>query len=337
MQMLYILGFALFTTMLVMVASIAPRRSGLSTFELERRKKEGSESAADELRREVLLEDILSVRHAAEALLLVLVAAASLAAFDMWLGLIAALAVALFYGRLAQYELVQTWVSRLYEHHEATLLGFVEHHPHLGRILKTVAAPHDDTRICSRQELEHLVEQSGAILTGDEKRHIINGLHFNEKTVEQIMTPRGVVDTIAKSELIGPLTLNDLHKTGHSRFPVIDGDIDHVIGVLHIKDLLTLGKKDSETAEQAMEKKVFYIHQEQTLQHALAAFIKTRHHLFIVVNGYRETAGILTLEDCIEALLGREIVDEYDLHDDLRAVAERNAKSNNNPSQGTNV
>ncbi len=86
-----------------------------------------------------------------------------------------------------------------------------------------------------------------------------------------------------------------------------------------------------------MEKKVYYINQAQTLQHALAAFLSTQHHLFVVVNGYRETAGILTLEDCIEALLGRKIIDEFDTHDDLRVVASRNAKQHNNPPHATNV
>jgi CBS domain containing-hemolysin-like protein len=191
--------------------------------------------------------------------------------------------------------------------------------------------------LCSREELEHLVDTSGNLLTNDEKKLIRSSLHFKERTVDEIMTPRGVVATIPKDELIGPLTLDELHRTGFSRFPVIDGDIDHVIGVLHIKELLTVGHRDSETAAQAMEKKVYYINQNQTLEHALAAFIKTRHHLFIVVNGYRETAGILTLEDVIEALLGREIVDEFDLHDDLRVVAERNATHNNNPRHATNV
>jgi len=86
-----------------------------------------------------------------------------------------------------------------------------------------------------------------------------------------------------------------------------------------------------------MDSHVYYVNQDQTLDHALAAFIKTRHHLFIVVNGYRETAGILTLEDVMEALLGKEIVDEYDVHDDLRIVAARSARDNNNPPHSTNV
>ena len=53
------------------------------------------------------------------------------------------------------------------------------------------------------------------------------------------MTPRGVMNTVAKEDVIGPLLLDELHKTGHSRFPVTDGDIDHIVGILHIRSLLT--------------------------------------------------------------------------------------------------
>lgn len=152
------------------------------------------------------------------------------------------------------------------------------------------------------------------------------------------MTPRGVIDTVAKSDVIGPLLLDDLHKTGHSRFPVTDGDIDHIVGILHIRSLLTLdhGKKTSRV-EKAMDKKIYFIDQDQKLERALSAFIKTRHHMFIVVNGYRETAGILTLEDTLEALLGRKILDEFDVVDDLRALAARNPHKNNKSSLATDI
>jgi CBS domain containing-hemolysin-like protein len=86
-----------------------------------------------------------------------------------------------------------------------------------------------------------------------------------------------------------------------------------------------------------MDPKVYYIHEDQTLEHALAAFLKTHHHLFVVVNEYRETVGILCLEDVIEALLGRKIVDEFDAHDDLRAVAAHNPRSNNSSSKSHDV
>jgi CBS domain containing-hemolysin-like protein len=131
--------------------------------------------------------------------------------------------------------------------------------------------------------------------------------------------------------------LDDLHKTGHSRFPVTDGDIDHVIGMLHIQDIFTLDAKRSVTAEKAMEPRVFYIREDQTLDHALVAFLRTHHHLFIVVNEFRETVGILSLEDVIEALLGRKIIDEFDTHEDLRLVAMRNPRGNNHPLKSEDV
>ncbi len=111
---------------------------------------------------------------------------------------------------------------------------------------------------------------------------------------------------------------------------MIKGDIDHVVGILHLRDLLSLDVRRSVTAEKAMEKKVYYIHQNDTAEHALAAFLKTRHHLFIVINAQRETVGLVTLEDVLEALLGRQIVDEDDIHADLHAVAEQKGRANNN-------
>ena len=337
MQTVLLIGFFIFGASLTLVASMMPRRAVLSTFELERRRSEGSETAAQELAREVLIDDVLSLKHATEALLLVIVVLLSVGGFGLLIGILVALGVSLVYGRLARIEFIHAWANRMYEQWEPSLLAFVERTPRLAKLLRTVSQAVPEAEISSREELEHLVEDAGHILTDDERKLIINGLSFNERRVEEVMTPRGVVETIAKDELVGPLLLDELHRTGHSRFPVIDGDVDHVIGVLHIKELLSLDDKSTKTAGQAMEKRVFYINQDQTLDHALAAFIKTRHHLFVVVNGYRETAGILTLEDVMETLLGREIVDEFDVHDDLRIVAARNAKSNNNSPQGTNV
>lgn len=337
MQTVWIICFGVALAALVLVASITPRRSALSRFELHRRKEGGNASARAELDRELVLDDVVSLQRVIVALLLVICVLAAVGAFDWVFGVLAAVLVALGYGRLTQIDGVRGLADRLYHPYDEPVITFVKKHPMLGKVLRNISLELNDPTLSSREELEHLVESSGHILSADEKRLIVNGLHFSEKTVESIMTPRGVVDTIAKGEIIGPLVLDDLHKTGHSRFPVIDGDIDHVIGVLHIRELLTLGNKASQTAGEAMEKRVYYINQEQTLGHALAAFLKTRHHLFVVVNGYRETAGIITLEDVVEALLGRKIVDEFDLHDDLRTVAAREAKSNNSSPHGSDV
>jgi len=332
-----ILCFSAALAVLVLIASIVPRRSNLSRYELHRRKDAGSETAAEELDRELVLDDVMSLQKALAALLLVVTVLCAVAAFGWLFGTIAAVLVALGYGRLAQFDAIRVLADKLYQPYDAALVGFVKKRPIIGKIIRNISLDVNDPMLSSREELLHLVESSGHILTGDEKKLIVNGLHFADKTVESIMTPRGVVATIAATEVLGPLVLDDLHKTGYSRFPVIDGDIDHVVGMLHVRELLTLGNKQSQTAREAMEKKVYYIREDQTLDHALAAFLKTRHHLFVVVNGYRETAGIVTLEDVIEALLGRKIVDEFDLHDDLRAVAAREAKSNNNSTNGVDV
>jgi len=149
-----------------------------------------------------------------------------------------------------------------------------------------------------------------------------------------------VVDTVPQHEILGPLVLDGLHKTGHSRFPVISSDIDHVVGILHLRDVLTIdsSKKHTARVDTAMSKKVLYIRQDHTLSQALSAFLRTHHHLFIVINEFSETVGILTLEDTLEALLGHKIVDEFDAHDDMRAVAARQAaKKANQPAGATEV
>jgi CBS domain containing-hemolysin-like protein len=194
-----------------------------------------------------------------------------------------------------------------------------------------------NVRLSSREELHHLVETSGSLLSADEKALISHSLTFNDRAVKKIMTPRSVIDSISHKELLGPLVLDDLHKTGHSRFPVVDGDIDHVVGMLHIQDLLTLDTKRSTTAAKAMEPRVFYVREDQTLKYALTAFLRTHHHLFVVVNEFRETVGLLSLEDVIEALIGRKIIDEFDAHDDLRAVAAHNPRGNNHPEKREDV
>lgn len=337
MQTVASIAFLVVGIALILVTGIWPRRAVLSQFELERRRKQGNATASEELRREVLLDDVMSLKHAVEALLLVITVLLSVAAFGMFIGTLVAVIVALEYGRIARIEVIRGWAMRLYEQSESALLTFVERAPQLFSLLRSVNQVVPETEISSREELIHLVGEARGILTEDEKKLVCNGLTFKDMRVESIMTPRGVLSTINKEEVVGPLLLDELHKSGHSRFPVVDGDVDHVVGVLHIKELLMLDDKTTKTAEQAMERHVYYINQDQTLDHALAAFIKTRRHLFIVVNGYRETAGILTLEDVMEALLGREIVDEFDVHDDLRVVAARNAKTNNNPPGATNV
>lgn len=321
-----------------MVSSVAPKRSRLSKFELTRRREAGDVTAEAALRREATLGDVLSVQRVLSALFLVIFVALSVVAFGWLWGIILAVAVALEYGALARLPAVHDNTQKLYEQYEERIIRFVRDNEAVFRLFRNVSTSVSDTMLDSREELAHLVEGSGQLLSNDEKKLLLHGLEFGSRQVSEVMTPRGVIDSIGKRELLGPLVLDTLHKTGHSRFPVTDGDIDHIVGVLHIQDLFVLdAKQRSSTVEKAMEPRVFYIREDQTLEKALAAFLRTRHHLFVVVNEFRETVGLLSLEDVIEALLGRRIMDEFDMHEDLRAVAERNLRGNNEPKSHEDV
>jgi CBS domain containing-hemolysin-like protein len=339
MMLFMVLVCTIVFLLLVAVSGFVPKRSTMSTYELERRKSYGDKTAVKILDRERLLGDILSLQRAVSALLLVILVTLLVATFG-WLGGTAlALLVALEYGSVARLGLFQRRSQKFYENYEERLLVLAAKHGRgfLRLVRNVTPVPAVDAQLASREELQHLVAQSRSLLSEDEKKLIAHGLEFNSREVNEIMTPRGVIDSISKRELLGPLVLDDLHKTGHSRFPVTDGDIDHVVGMLHIQDLFTLDAKRSVTAEKAMEPRVFYIREDQTLDHALAAFLRTHHHLFIVVNEFRETVGILSLEDVIETLLGRKIIDEFDTHEDLRLVAMRNPRGNNHPLKSEDV
>jgi CBS domain containing-hemolysin-like protein len=325
-------------SLLVVAAGITPRVSQISRFELERRKSSGDKAAELAMQRETLLVDVFSLQRVLLALFLVIFVVLSVVAFGWLFGIILSVIVALEYGRIARVGVWQRQSQKLYEKHEQSILRFVKKFAGILRLMRSITPETNNSmRLSSREELHHLVETSGTLLSNDEKTLIAHSLTFNNRAVKEIMTPRGVIDSISYKELLGPLVLDDLHKTGHSRFPVVDGDIDHVVGMLHIQDLLTLDTKRSTTAGKAMEPRVFYVHEDQTLGHALTAFLRTRHHLFVVVNEFRETVGLLSLEDVIEALIGRKIVDEFDAHDDLRAVAAHNPRGNNHPENREDI
>jgi len=325
--------------LLLILTAMQPANSKLSVFELKRRVVLGDKSAEVVLTRESLLGDVVSLQRVLTALMLVIVVLLSVVTFGWLVGIFVALFVALEYGSIARLKIIKSLSHKIYLKLEPYIFNFVQKAPFLFKLLRSVPLDNNssDWQLGSRIELEHLVGESNGILTADEKKLIVHSLEFSDQLVGTIMTPRSMINSIKDSEFLGPLTLDDMHKLGNSRLPVIKGDIDHIIGILNLRSLLTLDIKRSSTAEKAMDPKVYYIREDQTLHHALAAFLRTRHHLFIVVNEFRETVGLLCLEDVIEALLGRKIVDEFDAYDDLRAVALHNPHANNHPEKREDV
>ena len=315
---------------LVIVAAMRPVYSPYSLSELERRAKHTA-AFKRELERQKQLGDIQTLLRVVTELLFVITTLLLVVTFGWFFGIVFAVIVALFYPALARLKLFTRPGWSLYDSLEPSLLTFVKKFHKLFLFLRDTPFYHPEQyrRFDSREELSELINEAKEVLSSEERTLISSALIFQDKTVESIMTPKNVIDSIKKTEFLGPLVLDELSALGHSRLPVIDKDIHHVVGILHLRDLLSLDNKRSVTVEKAMEPRVYYIHHQDTLEHALAAFLRTRHHLFIVINDERETVGLLTLEDVIEALIGRRIVDEDDIHEDLRAVSKRQAKENN--------
>lgn len=194
----------------------------------------------------------------------------------------------------------------------------------LGRVLDRYIA--DEPVVLTKADLDRSlqeVETSDTDLTSDELRILRHTLTFGDKTVHDVMTPRSVVVSVAAHETLSPIVLDELHKSGHSRFPVL-GPEKEVVGILYTHDLIEI--KAHALVQEIMHPKVYFVNEERELDHVLQAFLRTKKHLFMVVNAYAEVVGVVTIEDVLEQVLGRPIIDEFDKYDDMRAVAEARAK-----------
>ncbi len=173
----------------------------------------------------------------------------------------------------------------------------------------------------SPEELRLLVEQSqegGAIQQGD--ADMLEGVfEFSEKSAREVMTPR--TDIIAL-DVLAPLddVLKIVEETGFSRYPVYEDSIDDIIGLILIKDLLRvlvpLHPDDASTfTVRKIIRPVHVIPGSREVEDVLADFKRLKEHMAVVLDEYGGTAGIITMEDLLEEIVG-EILDEYDTPED---------------------
>lgn len=184
------------------------------------------------------------------------------------------------------------------------------------------------TGLYEREDFIDLLEQQKAQtdnrLTQHELDIALHALTFGDKLVRDIMIPRSQVRTATETDTIGPILLDELHASGHSRFPVLAADNpDKIVGMLYLRDLVN--KEHTGTVAGRMHREIHYVHEEHTLDGVLQAFLKTKRHMFVVANSFEETVGIVTIEDVLEQIIGKPIIDEFDQYEDIRAVAARAA------------
>ncbi len=159
-----------------------------------------------------------------------------------------------------------------------------------------------------------------------QKSVIDNILTLDTKTAKDVMTPRTVVFSLSEH-----LTLEEASKNSkrweHSRFPVYDKDTEDIVGIVLTKELfiaLAEDKKDIPLTEFMMP--AHFVVETAKLNDVLTEFMETRQKLFVVIDEYGGLSGLITLEDILEEILGREIIDESDQVADKRELARQRRK-----------
>ena len=185
-----------------------------------------------------------------------------------------------------------------------------------------------DGEIVSREELIHtaLLSEEDGIINDMESDIIENTLSLKEIKIKDILTPRSVVFAVEKNTLLKDL-LDDKRTYKFSRVPVYDGTIDNIVGMVLTKKIFKHAITNSDVSMEEIMIKVERIHENIPVLKALSSFTKTKGHMLIVVDGYDQTEGIVTLEDCVETLLGLEIMDELDTTEDMRKLATTKMKA----------
>ena len=162
-------------------------------------------------------------------------------------------------------------------------------------------------------ELRDLVA-ANIVLSGEERKIIDEVLAAGARHVREVMVPRTDV-VFLDSHLPVDRAAAAVRAARHSRFPVIDGSHDDVVGFVHLRDLLIRPDPDGAVTVGELTREVKRLPTSMRVLPALSEMRKEGRHLAVVVDEYGGTAGIVTLEDLIEELVG-EITDEYDLAPD---------------------
>jgi CBS domain containing-hemolysin-like protein len=165
-------------------------------------------------------------------------------------------------------------------------------------------------------ELRELVDiaEASALIEAGERRMIHSVFELGDTTVREVMVPRNDVIFIERHKNLRQ-TMSLFLRSGFSRVPVIDDNLDHVVGIAYLKDIV---RRDFEAPDveftqriEEMMRPAYFVPESKPIDELLSEMQTRRQHLAIVVDEYGGTAGLVTIEDLLEEIVG-EITDEYD-------------------------
>jgi putative hemolysin len=158
------------------------------------------------------------------------------------------------------------------------------------------------------------ISEEEGVIKEDEKKLIHHIFEFGDTIVREVMTPRPDMISVSETATAGE-ALEIVMKEGHSRIPVFKESIDNVVGVLYARDLLTvLSKGKHETKVKALARDAIFVPETKRVAELLKDIQREKIHMAIVIDEYGSTAGLVTIEDLLEEIVG-EIYDEYDLEE----------------------
>ena len=181
-------------------------------------------------------------------------------------------------------------------------------------VLKILRIPHShkSSLVHSSEELDMLVDASydGGVLNETEKDMLHNVFKFSDLTAKQVMIPRTNMVCVPID-----MSLEDLNKFAtenqYTRYPVYEGDIDHITGLIHVKDLYKLSIDDTTCPIERIQRDIMLVPETITMDNLVLEFKKRKSQMAVVVDEFGGTSGIITLEDVLEEIFG-EVQDEFD-------------------------
>lgn len=186
----------------------------------------------------------------------------------------------------------------------------------------------DDANSLTKEELLESMLQSEDDGVIDEKESdvIENILNLDNIKVSEVLTPRSVVFALDENMTIKEVIETQESIFKFSRIPVYKNSIENVTGLVLTKRIFKQALSDDSVTLETIKKEMFSINENIPVSKALDMFIAKKDHMFLVMDNYDQTDGIITLEDCVETILGVEIMDESDTTEDMRELAKRKMK-----------
>ena len=187
-----------------------------------------------------------------------------------------------------------------------------------------------DSASVTREEVIAMAEmgEDEGILEEQETDLIENTLRLKDIKVSDVMTPRNVIFALNKDMTVGQV-LEEHDTLDFTRIPVFDGNLDNMMGMVNRYDIINRKAEDQfSTRMSEIITDIPWVNENDAIDKVLELFIENRDHLCLVKDDFDTLTGLITLEDAVETLLGKEIVDEHDSVVDMRNLSESKINDN---------